>query len=107
MPLLVIISGSSGIGKDAVLSRMKELGYPFHYTVTATSRNQRPGEREGVDYHFVPQAKFQEMVQQGELLEWAEVYGHWYGVPKLQVKQAWSIASRRGESERRYGKWVR
>ena len=83
-PLLIVISGSSGIGKDAVLSRMKELGHPFHYTVTATTRNQRTGEEEGVDYRFVPETKFQEMVQQGELLEWAKVYGHWYEFPSCR-----------------------
>ena len=88
MPLLIVISGLSGTGKDAVISRMKELGHPFHYTVTATTRNQRPEEREGKDYYFVPETKFQEMVQQDELLEWAKVYGNWYGVPKLPVKQA-------------------
>jgi guanylate kinase len=88
MPLLIIISGSSGIGKDAALSRLKERGYPFHYTVTATTRSQRVGEIDGVDYIFVSETKFREMMQRGEFLEWAEVYGNWYGVPKLQVKQA-------------------
>jgi len=67
---------------------MKELGFPFHYVVTLTTRPQRPGENNGVDYYFKSEANFQEMVQQEELLEWAKVYGHWYGVPKQQVKQA-------------------
>jgi len=67
---------------------MKELGFPFHYVVTATTRSRRAGENNGVDYYFPSEAKFQGMVQQGELLEWAKVYGHWYGVPKQQVEQA-------------------
>lgn len=88
MPLLIVLSGPSGAGKDTVLNRMKELDFPCHYVVTLTTRPRRPGESNGVDYHFTSEAEFQEMIQQGELLEWAKVYGHWYGVPKQQVKQA-------------------
>lgn len=86
--LLIVLSGPSGAGKDTVLNRMKELGLPFHYVVTATTRPRRAGENNGVDYYFCSEAEFQEMMQQGELLEWAQVYGHWYGVPKQQVKHA-------------------
>jgi guanylate kinase len=86
--LLIVLSGPSGAGKDTVLNRMKELGLPFHYVVTATTRPRRAGENNGVDYYFCSEAEFQEMMQQGELLEWAQVYGHWYGVPKQPVKQA-------------------
>ena len=86
--LLIVLSGPSGVGKDAVISRMKELGHPLHFIVTATPRPKRAGERDGVDYLFLSEAKFQKMIEQGELLEWAEVYGHHYGVPKDQVKQA-------------------
>jgi len=88
MPLLIVLSGPSGAGKDTVLDRMKELNLPCHYVMTLTTRPRRPGESNGVDYHFTSEAEFQEMIQQGELLEWAKVYGHWYGVPKQQVKQA-------------------
>lgn len=87
-PLLVVISGPSGVGKDAVLSRMKELGYPFAYIVTATTRPKRGSEREGVDYLFISEEKFGEMVQKGEFLEYARVYGNWYGVPKAQLREA-------------------
>ncbi len=87
-PLLVIISGPSGVGKDAILARMRKLGGHLHVTVTATTRLPRPGERDGVDYHFIPPERFQAMIAAGELLEWAQVYGNWYGVPKDQVKQA-------------------
>lgn len=88
MPLLIVLSGPSGAGKDTVLDRMKELDLPCHYVMTLTTRPRRPGESNGVDYHFTSEAEFQEMIQQGELLEWAKVYGHWYGVPKQQVEQA-------------------
>ena len=83
-----MLSGPSGVGKDVVLARMKELGYPLHYTVTATTRPQRQGENDGADYHFISAARFEEMVERGELLEWAKVYGNWYGVPKRQVEEA-------------------
>lgn len=87
-PLLVVISGPSGVGKDTVLMRMRELGFPFHFVVTATSRQRRPTERDGYDYHFVSEARFREMIDQSELLEWAEVYGHFKGIPKQEVRQA-------------------
>ncbi|MBM4462983.1 MAG: guanylate kinase [Chloroflexi bacterium] len=86
--LLFVLSGPSGAGKDAVLHRMKEFSFPFHRVVTVTTRSQRPGEKDGVDYHFTSDAEFQEMVQRGELLESAEVYGRWYGTPKQPVKEA-------------------
>lgn len=87
-PLLFVLSGPSGVGKDAVLAGMKASGYPLEFIVTLTTRPRRATERDGVDYHFVSGEKFQEMLQNGELLESAEVYGHWYGVPKAAVKQA-------------------
>jgi guanylate kinase len=87
-PLLVIISGPSGVGKDSVLMRMRELGFPFHFVVTMNSRPQRPGEIPGVDYHFVNPEEFEEMIERDELLEWAKVYGQYKGVPKFEVRQA-------------------
>lgn len=87
-PLLVVLSGPSGVGKDAVLNRLKELGRPYHFTVTATTRPPRSGEQNGVDYHFVTQAAFDELVRAGGLLEWATVYRNCYGVPKAQVRTA-------------------
>jgi guanylate kinase len=86
--LLIVLSGPSGTGKDAVLSRMKESGYPLEYIVTVTTRPKRAKERDNVDYHFVPVGKFQEMIKKNELLEWANVYGNLYGVPKQPIKQA-------------------
>lgn len=87
-PLLVVISGPSGVGKDSVLMRMRELGFPFHFVVTANSRPQRPGEIDGVDYHFVSTERFREMIANDELLEWAEVYGQYKGIPKFEIRQA-------------------
>jgi guanylate kinase len=87
-PLLVVISGPSGVGKDSILMRMRDIGFPFHFVVTATSRAQRPGERDGYDYHFVGKQRFEEMIDRGELLEWAEVYGHYKGIPRSEVRQA-------------------
>ena len=87
-PLLVVLSGPSGVGKDTILMRMRDIGFPFHFVVTATSRAQRPGERDGYDYHFVSKDRFEEMIARGELLEWAEVYGHYKGIPKREVGQA-------------------
>lgn len=86
--LLVVISGPSGVGKDAVLARMKKMGCPFHFVVTATTRHQRKGERGGVDYRFVAEEEFNKMIDSGQLLEWAKVYGNYYGVPKAEVAQA-------------------
>jgi len=86
--LLIVLSGPSGAGKDAVLTRMKELGYPLEYITTVTTRPQRANERDSVDYHFISTERFQEMISRQELLEWANVYGNWYGVPREAVKQA-------------------
>lgn len=86
-PLLIVLSGPSGVGKDAVIDRMKELGGNLHYVVTATTRPPRPGESDGSPYFFLPQDKLEGMVARGELLEWAKVYGHFYGVPKNQVRE--------------------
>ena len=87
-PLLIVLSGPSGAGKDAILTRMKELDYPLEYITTVTTRRQRADERNNVDYHFVSIERFQEMIKHNELLEWANVYGNWYGVPNQPVKQA-------------------
>ena len=87
-PILVVLSGPSGVGKDSILMRMRDIGFPFHFVVTATSRPMRPGERDGYDYHFVSEERFKQMIEQGELLEWAEVYGHYKGIPKSEVRQA-------------------
>lgn len=67
---------------------MKESGYPFEYITTLTTRRRRPNEKDGVDYHFVSTEKFRAMMENNELLEYAHVYGNWYGVPRQSTKQA-------------------
>jgi guanylate kinase len=87
-PLLLVISGPSGAGKDTVLSKIKELKFPLDFIVTVTTRPRRPEEKNGVDYHFVSEEEFKKMIVTDKLLEHANVYGNWYGVPKKPVKQA-------------------
>ncbi len=87
-PLLIVLSGPSGVGKDAVLKRMKKLGYPFHLVVTATDRPWRPGEVDGVDYYFLSTEEFTARLERGEFLEHANVYGERKGVPKAEVRKA-------------------
>ncbi len=87
-PLLIVISGPSGAGKDTVVQRMKERGLPFHFVVTATTRPQRLNEVDGRDYLFVSKDEFARMIEQNELIEYALVYGDYKGIPKAQVRQA-------------------
>ena len=85
-PLLVVLSGPSGVGKDAALEVLKKLDRPWHFVVTATTRPRRSGERDGVDYIFLDAETFDRMKNSGDFLECAEVYGRWYGVPRSQVR---------------------
>ena len=87
-PLLVVISGPSGVGKDALLDVLKSRGRPYHFAITATTRPRRGAEMDSRDYYFVSLDRFEEMAATGELLEHALVYGHRYGVPKGPVRQA-------------------
>lgn len=87
-PLLVVISGPSGVGKDTVLDHMKQRGLPFHFVVTATTRPIRPGEVEGEDYFFVEEQEFLDMIDRGELIEHALVYNDHKGVPRQQIREA-------------------
>jgi guanylate kinase len=87
-PLLVVITGPSGVGKDTLLARLKALGRPYHFAVTATTRGPRPGEVEGVDYYFLSEGRFDEMLASGEFLEHATVYDQRKGVPRPPVREA-------------------
>jgi len=89
-PLMVVISGLSGAGKDTVIHRMKERKLPFHFVVTATTRPPRPGEVHGRDYLFVSHQEFIRMLEHGDLLEHALVYQDYKGVPREQVRQAFA-----------------
>ena len=84
-PLLVVVSGPSGVGKDAALDRLKLMDRPWHFAVTATTRPPRPSEQDGLNYIFLEPGTFLAMKARQEFLESAEVYGRWYGVPRSQV----------------------
>ena len=84
-PLLVVLSGPSGVGKDAALNELRKLDRPWHFVVTATTRPIRAGETDGVDYIFLDEPTFLDMKERNEFVECAQVYGNWYGVPKSQV----------------------
>ncbi len=88
--MLVVISGPSGVGKDTIIKVLKErqANRPRHFVVTYKSRARRPGEVDGVDYHFVPEATFHQLQAEGRLLEASEVHGNWSGTPRDQVVQA-------------------
>lgn len=86
-PLLIVISGPSGVGKDSVIEEMKNRRLPFHFVVTATTRPPRPDEEHGVDYFFVSTDRFEEMIENEELIEHAVVYEDYKGVPKSQVRE--------------------
>ena len=85
--LLVIISGPAGSGKGTIVSRLRELA-PFDFSVSATTRSPRPGEQHGVHYYFVDKADFENKIEQGEMLEYAQYVGNYYGTPKKPVDEA-------------------
>ncbi|XP_051129648.1 guanylate kinase 2, chloroplastic/mitochondrial [Andrographis paniculata] len=85
-PLIIVISGPSGVGKDAVIKRLREVRDDLHFVVTATSREKRSGEIDGEDYFFVSKDEFVAMVEKDELLEYAMVYGDYKGIPKQQIR---------------------
>ncbi len=87
-PLLVVLSGPSGVGKDAALDALKRLDRPWRFAVTATTRPRRESEEDGTDYIFLDTASFLDLRERNELLESAQVYGKWYGVPRGQVRDA-------------------
>ncbi len=87
-PLLIVLSGPSGVGKDVTLQALKKRNIPLHFVVTATTRKPRPEETHGVDYFFYSKEKFQAMIESNELLEYAIVYDDYKGIPKDQVQKA-------------------
>ena len=88
--MLVIISGPSGVGKDTIINALRERDHEreYHYVVTCTTRARRPGEIDGVNYHFLSRETFAAWRAAGEFLEANEVHGNWYGTPRGQVRQA-------------------
>ncbi len=89
-PMLVIISGPSGVGKDTVIEALQKRGHrpEYHYVVTCTTRARRPNEIDGVSYNFLSPADFAALRDSGELLEANEVHGNWYGTPRAGVRRA-------------------
>lgn len=85
-PLLIVLSGPSGVGKTTLTRHLVAQGWTGHVMVTVTTRRPRPGEEDGVHYHFRTAEQFHEMLQRNELLEHAEVHGNWYGVPSTMVR---------------------
>ncbi len=87
-PLMLVISGPSGVGKDAVLRQLKKRELPIYHVITANTRSPRPDEKEGVDYFFVSREQFKHMIASDELIEFSEVYEDYKGVPKAQIREA-------------------
>jgi guanylate kinase len=87
-PLLIVISGPSGVGKDSVLQGLKRRNLPVHFVVTVTTRPRREDEAHGVDYFFVSKDEFAHMIEHEELIEYAIVYNDYKGIPKQQVREA-------------------
>ena len=87
-PLIVVISGPSGVGKDTVIALMRRRMPECRFAVTATTRERRDDEVDGEHYFFYSEAGFRRMIADGELMEWAEVYGKLYGVPRRQIAEA-------------------
>ncbi len=87
MGKLIVVTGPSGAGKDSVIDKAKELGLEFTSVTTTSTRPMRPGEAEGQPYYFLSRDAFEEKVENGEMIEWAEVYGNLYGSTKEEVEQ--------------------
>ena len=89
-PILLVISGPSGVGKDSVIQHLRETITNCHFAITATTRDKRPGEINGKDYIFLDKVSFSEKIRLDQFLEYAQVYGNWYGIPTKQVTDALS-----------------
>lgn len=84
---LIVFTGPSGVGKGTLLKVLRERYPALHLSISATTRTPRPGEVDGKDYYFLSRDAFQAMVNRGELLEWAEFAGNYYGTPRATVQQ--------------------
>ncbi len=86
--ILLVVSGPSGVGKGTICSYLLKQSEELQYSVSVTTRQPRPGEQDGINYHFVSKEQFLNMRDQGDLLEWAEVFGNFYGTPRGTVLQS-------------------
>lgn len=82
---LIILTGPSGVGKGTLMRSLLQRHPQLHYSVSVTTRSPRPGEMNGKDYYFVSRREFEQLVAAGELLEWAEFAGNYYGTPREAV----------------------
>lgn len=82
---LIILTGPSGVGKGTLMRSLLQRHPELYYSISVTTRPQRPGEIDGKDYYFISRSKFEQMVDRGELLEWAEFAGNYYGTPREAV----------------------
>lgn len=87
-PRVIVISGPSGVGKDTVIDHMRTLYPDMFFAVTCTTRDRRGGEIDGIHYNFLSREEFGQMIIANEFLESAEVYGHFYGVPRTPIRLA-------------------
>lgn len=90
-PAIVVVSAASGTGKTTVINRILEIEHGLFYSVSATTRPKRPNEKNGKDYIFIKRDTFQKWIKENKLLEWAEVYGEYYGTPKEPIEKALSL----------------
>ncbi|QNP29167.1 guanylate kinase [Cylindrospermopsis curvispora] len=84
---LIVLTGPSGVGKGTLMQKLLAQHPQLYYSVSATTRSPRPGEIDGKSYYFITPNSFQELVAQGEFLEWAEFAGNYYGTPRAAVLQ--------------------
>lgn len=88
--ILVVVSGPAGVGKGTVVSQIRKRNQDVVFSVSATSREPRPGEIDGKNYYFISRTRFEEMIENNDLLEWVEYCGNYYGTPKAYVESEMS-----------------
>ncbi|WP_016949895.1 guanylate kinase [Anabaena sp. PCC 7108] len=82
---LIVLTGPSGVGKGTLMQTLLQRHPELYYSVSITTRSPRPGETNGKNYYFISRSKFEQLVAQGEFLEWAEFAGNYYGTPRANV----------------------
>lgn len=85
--LLIVVSGASGTGKGTVCNALMDSLPELAYSISATTRSPRKGEQDGVNYYFLAREEFEKMIEEGGFLEWAEVYGNYYGTPLKKIQE--------------------